>query len=154
MQPFDAKIHETVNLFAHPVWFIVRDESLDCPCLDFTSKVPNPHCKKCLGTGKKIKLVKVKAAHQHNKISFRGEGVGFSEMDVVSVYYTNQATEIKEGDYVIDHESVDIVKNVYYERSDSHKVVYWRIETAPAKSHSTLIKELLSQILKEAGVEQ
>ena len=153
MTPFDSKIQKVVNLFAHPVWFIVADETLSCSCVDFTSKVPDPQCRKCFGTGHKIQLIKVKAAHQHNKISFRGKGVGFNEVDVVSVYYTNMETKIKPGDIIVDRECVDVVKDVYHERSDGSEVVYWRIETVPKKSYADEIKKLLRDALRGANAD-
>ena len=154
MQPFDSKIHKVIDLFAHPLWFIVRDEEVDCPCVDYTSKTPDSHCKKCFGTGKKVKLVKVNAAHQNADISMRGEGMGFSEKDIVATYYTKQKTDIKVGDIIVDQESIDLVKDIYYEHSDSSATVYWRISTVPIKNEPRRIKKMLSEILKEAGIHE
>ena len=151
MQPFDSKIHKVIDLYAYPLWFIVKDDEVDCPCVDYTSKTPDSHCKKCFGTGKKVKLVRVKAAHQNAQLSMRGDGLGFSEKDIVGTYYTRQKTAIKTGDIIVDQENIDIVKDVYYEHSDNAATVYWRIETVPVKNEPKRIRKMLAEVLKEAG---
>ncbi len=147
---FDKNIRKPIDLFSHPVWFILRNEQIDCTCKNFTTKDTDKCCPICFGTGKKVSLARVKAGHQNSRISLRGSGMGFSEIDVVNVYYTFQQTSIKEGDMVVDGPDVDIVKNVYYEHSDQQKVVYYRIETVPYKNPEA-IKKTLGRILKEAG---
>jgi len=151
MQWFDKKVKKPIDLFSHPVWFVLRDEDIDCPCLDPVSRQPDPACRICLGTGRKISLARVKAAHQNNKISIRGTGMGYGEIDIVNVYYTHAKTSIRNGDIVVDGEDVDIVKDVYYEHSDEQKTVYWRIETTPYRKNREGFKKLLASILEEAG---
>jgi hypothetical protein len=151
MEWFDKNIRKPIDLFSHPVWFIIRDKEVTCPCCDVASKQPDPNCHICLGTGNKITLARVKASHQNNKISFRGTGIGFSETNIVNVYYTHQKTDIKESDIIVDGDSVDVVKDVYYEHSDEQKIVYWRIETVPYKKNPEDFKNNLSDVLKEAG---
>ena len=149
MQWFDKNIRKTIDLFSHPVWFILRDKDIVCPCLNFVSKQADKNCKICLGTGNKIQLVRVNAAHQNNKISLRGTGIGFAEVDIVNVYYTHANTSIKLGDIIVDGEDIDVVKDVYYEHSDEQKIVYWRIETVPYRKDRENLKKLLADILKE-----
>lgn len=151
MHWFDKNIKKPIDLFSHPVWFVLQNEEIMCPCVDFVSKQAKGNCPVCLGTGKKIQLVRVNAAHQNNRISLRGTGIGFSEIDVVNVYYTYAATSIKNGDIIVDGEDIDVVKNVYYEHSDEQKIVYWRIETVPYRKDRECFKKLLVAVLKEGG---
>ena len=151
MEWFDKNIRKPIDLFSHPVWFILRDKEIHCPCVDHVTKVPDPECPICLGLGDKISLARVNAAHQNNRISFRGDGVGFSEIDIVNVYYTYAKTSIKNGDIIVDGEDIDIVKDVYYEHSGDQKTVYWRIETVPFKNGKERIKKLLASTLRKAG---
>ena len=148
---FDKNIHKPIDLFSHPVWFIIQDEDVSCTCVDLVSKQGERNCKNCLGTGHKITLARVNASHQNSTISIRGTGMGFSEVDIAPVYYTHDKTDIKEGDLINDGESLDIVKDVYYEHSDEQKTVYWRIECAPYKYNRKVILKNLAEILKEAG---
>lgn len=151
MEWFDKNIKKPIDLFSHPVWFVLKDKNVSCTCVDFVSKQAKSDCGICLGTGNKIQLVRVNAAHQNNRISLRGTGIGFSEIDIVNVYYTHAKTSIKNGDIIIDGEDIDIVKDVYYEHSDEQKVVYWRIETVPYRKNRERFKQLVTAALKEGG---
>ena len=151
MEWFDKHIRKPIKLFSHPVWFILQDEDVDCPCVNFVTKQADRECLKCLGTGNKIKLVRVKAAHQNNKISLRGTGLGFSEVDIVNVYYTFNKTTVKPGDMIVDGKDVDIVRDVYYEHSGEQNTVYYRIETAPYKDDKNKFIRRLNKLLMEAG---
>ena len=151
MQWFDKQIKKPIDLFSHPVWFVLRDKEIDCLCVDHLSKQALQDCPICFGMGKSLTLARVNAAHQNNRISLRGTGIGFSEIDVINVYYTYDKTSIQIGDIVVDGEDIDVVKDVYYEHSDEQKTVYWRIETVPYKKDKELFKKLLTNTLKEGG---
>ena len=151
MQWFDKHIKKPIDLFSHPVWFILRDKEIDCPCVDHLSKQARQDCPICFGTAKSLTLTRVNAAHQNNRISLRGTGIGFSEIDIINVYYTYDKTSIQIGDIIVDGEDIDVVKDVYYEHSDEQKTVYWRIETVPYKKDKELFKKLLTNTLKEGG---
>lgn len=151
MKNLDDAVRKVVNLFSHPVWFIVRDLSYECPCRKEVSKQADKSCPICFGTGYRITLNRVNAAHQNNRISMRGDGMGFSEIDIVNVYYTNTDTGIKVGDIINDGEDFDVVKDVYYEHSDQQSVVYYRIETVPYKYDVHLLKKLMIKTLEKAG---
>lgn len=148
---FDKNIYKPIDLFSHPVWFIIRDEEVECTCVDPVSKQADKHCKSCLGTGRKITLARVNASHQNSTISMRGPGLGFNEINIGPVYYTHSKTNIKEGDLINDGESLDIVKDVYYEHSDEQKTVFWRIECAPYKFSRQVVLNNLAEVLREAG---
>ena len=139
---FDEFIRKTVRLFVHPVWFIHLDENHICPCVDRTSNVAKKNCPLCFGTGHKIKLIRVNASNQNAKITFRGDGLGFSDKNIVNTYYTEQETPIKENDIIVDHQDIDVVNDIYYERSDSSDIAYWRIETTPYKYNNEEFKKL------------
>lgn len=147
---FDEKIYKSIDLFSHPVWFIIKDPETNCTCKDDVSKQSSKDCPCCLGTGQKIELVRVNASHQNATISLRGTGLGFSEVDIGPVYYTHDKTNIKEGDLINDGESLDVVKDVYYEHSDEQKTVFYRIETAPYKYSREKVLANLTRVLKEA----
>ena len=148
---FDENIYKPIDLFSHPVWFIIQDEEVGCTCVDPVSKQADKKCLHCLGTGHKISLARVNASHQNGKISMRGPGLGYSEIAIGPVYYTRQRTNVKEGDLINDGDSLDIVKDVYYEHSDEQKTVYWRIECAPYKYDRPTVLENLGKVLREAG---
>ena len=151
MEPFDANIRKVIDVFSHPLWFIIKNEKVDCPCVDYSTKEAKPGCNKCIGTGKQVIFTRVMASHQNSTISLRGEGMGFSERNIVGVFYTYANTNIHEGDLIYDAGDIAVVQDVYHERSNSDQTVYWRIETAPLKANVLKTTDTIKAFLKEAG---
>lgn len=148
MIPMDKKIQKVVKLFSYPVWFVIRDEKVDCPCVNFSTKQADSQCKKCLGTGKKIRLVRENAAHQNDYISQRGKGLGYSEKTTVGEYYSLKPVEVKPEDLIIDGENVDVVQRVDPERTNHNDPVYYRYVTSPKKSFASVILKNFKELLK------
>lgn len=151
MEVFDKKIRKDIDKWSYYVWFILRDENVICPCVDFTSKQAQPSCKKCFGTGRKVRLRRVKAAHQNNDISARGEGMGTGEKNVVGVYYTNYNYAAHEEDLILDGDTLDKIHHIYPMRSNHSEPVYYQYETAPKKNNAEVIKKNLKEFIRKAG---
>ena len=154
MQPMDSKILQAIDKFSYPVWFVIRDENVLCPCINPTTKQPDPACPKCLGTGRKIKIRRMMAAHQNNRISLRGEGLGATEINIIGVYYTKNDTNSAEEDIIVDGNNVDIIQHAYAERTDHSTPVYFKYETVPKKANVKLFLSLFDNILRGAGHER
>lgn len=152
MQPFDNKIQDVIKKFSYPVWFIIKDEDVDCPCVNHTTKQADPHCKKCLGLGKKITVARMNAAHQQiEDLSLRGEGMGFSEKNIASNYYTLADVEAREGDCIVDGNYVDIIQHFYPERSNHSAPVYYKYVASPKKGHYHTFLDVFKEVLSDAG---
>jgi len=153
MEQFDQKIRKDIKNWSYPIWFITKDNSIDCKCVDFTTKQAKCDCPKCFGLGKKVKLRRVNAAHQCIDVSIRGDGIGTGEKNVVSTYYTLQKVPATEGDYILDGETLDVVHHIYPMRSNHTEPVYYKYETAPKKNDVEITKRLLQDCIRKAGYE-
>ena len=56
---FNNSIDDILDIMSHDAFWIHLYQDVKCTCIDHTSQNPDPKCKKCLGTGCKIKIVKV-----------------------------------------------------------------------------------------------
>ena len=151
MHKMDEPIRGVIRKLWYPVWFIIKDESVDCTCVDFTTKQADCRCKKCLGLGKKIHLVRVRAAHQVDDLSIRGAGLGYSEKDVDSNYYTLDEVKAHESDLVVDGNEVDVIQRVYPERSNESDPVYYKYAATPKKNNYDAFLKLFREVLADAG---
>jgi hypothetical protein len=151
MEPMDTKIRSVIKKFSYPVWFVLRDQNTNCTCVDFTTKQPDPKCKRCLGTGKKIKLVRVNAAHQNEDISMRGDGLGYGEKVVAGNYYTLTEVDASPEDIIVDGSDVDVLQHIYSERTNSTNPIYYKHSTAPMKSNTMTFLKNFKEVLKNAG---
>lgn len=151
MIKYDDKIQQSIKNWSYPVWFIIKNEDIDCPCVNYTTHQADPNCKKCFGTGKKTMLRQVNAAHQNNRISIRGEGLGMGEIDVVGVYYTLEDAKATEADMVLDGDTLDVIQHFYPMRSDHSAPIYYKYETAPKKTDMKMIIKNIKDVLRGAG---
>ena len=151
MQPMDEKLRSVVRKFSYPVWFVIRDEAVDCPCMEFSTKQGHPGCRKCLGTGKRVRLVRENAAHQMDDISQRGDGLGYSEKAVTGEYYSLRPVEAQPGDIIVDGDDIDMIQQAYSERTNQNDPVYYRFSTTPMKANRKLFMESFKEILRGAG---
>ena len=151
MQLFDDGIKKAIKKWSYPVWFVIKDDSTNCTCVDFTTHQAKPGCKKCFGTGKKVILRRMNAAHQSIDASMRGEGLAMGELNIIGVYYTLQNVKVSEGDMILDGEFLDVIQNYYPMRSDHSNPIYYKYDTAPVKSNRATIIKSLKETLKGAG---
>lgn len=151
MDKFDKSIHKVIDKFSYPIWFILKDDSVNCPCVNFTTKQADVNCKKCFGTGKKVRLRRIEAAHQNNRISIRGDGIGAGEIDVIGVYYSKHNAMAREEDLILDGDTLDVVQHAYPMRTDHSEPVYYKYETAPKKTNVALTIKNIKEVLKSAG---
>ena len=151
MQKFDEKIIMDINKWSYPVWFIIKNNEVNCPCVDYATGQPDPKCKKCFGTGKKIKIRQMKTAHQNIDLRIMGEGIASGEKAVMSVYYTLKDAKATEGDYILDGDTLDVVQHYYPMRSDHSAPIYYKYETAPKKTNYKLTLNNIREVIKGAG---
>ena len=63
--------HDTVNTlinrYGYYQYIVKLNKSLICECVNPSTKEPNLYCKKCLGTGYHIKIVKVFGASREGR---------------------------------------------------------------------------------------
>lgn len=151
MEKFDNAIRGDIKKWSYPIWFVIKDNTIDCPCKDPTTHQPDPNCRKCFGTGKKVKIRRMNAAHQNNRVSVRGDSMAMGEIDVISVYYTLKDVEATEEDLVLDGDTLDSIQHYYPMRSDHSDPIYYKYETAPLKTNRALILKNLKSVLRGAG---
>lgn len=153
MQPMDGNIASVIRKFSYPMWIILQDTDVDCPCVDFTSKQADPMCMKCLGTGHKIRLKHILMAHQNDKVSIKGKEVGTSEYTVYPVFYALTDAKCSQGDFVIDGDEVFVVQHYYAEHSNASSPVYYKIEAMPKKNDNDTLLKHFHEVLRGAGYE-
>lgn len=91
------------------------------------------------------------AAHQNNRVSIRGDGIGSGEIDVIGVYYTLQDAKASEGDLILDGSHLDVVHHSYPLRSDHGEPIYYKYETAPKKTNCASTIANIQSALRGAG---
>jgi excinuclease UvrABC ATPase subunit len=145
MKPFDSNIIKIIKKCSYEMFLVQQDFNVDCTCVNFTTKQASDTCEKCLGTGKKIKIRKIKAAPQNNKTIFRGTGV--AEIATTSTYYMKPEYPISQENIIVDGENIDLIQRVESMRSDHHEPVYYRCEANPKKTNNKVFLKNFNKII-------
>lgn len=145
MKSFDNNILKVLDKCSYEMFVVQQEFDIDCTCVDFTTKQPKDSCEKCLGTGKKIKIKKIMAVSQSNKVSVRGTGV--SEIVTTSKYYMKPDYPVYPENIIVDYDIVDVIQRTEHMRSDNHAPVYYRCEANPKKSNSKIFLKNFNKIV-------
>ena len=104
---FNQQIHYIIDLLEHEFFVVHCDSAFRCTCIQEGTESADPTCKRCLGTGYRIKIKKAKGASQMTDLpstTHKGGGI------IINVdYYIKQPTKIKRGDYIVDDDTVYLV---------------------------------------------
>ena len=128
---FAKNIHLILRQFAYEMYLVRTDQNMTCTCVDPVSKAPDLMCEKCLGTGFRIRIQKVKGANRENKVMFRTYGT--SENGTTNIFYFEDNYPIKEKDLIYDSSGLYIVQRYQPETGANNKVIYYRAEANPEK---------------------
>ena len=154
LAPMDEKIQYVVQLFYYPMWFVIRDNDIMCPCVNYETKQAKLGCPICLGTGHKIKIVREKAARQTTEsLTARGKGMGFGECNPAERYFTLTDLKLVEGDIIIDGTNVNIVQWYMPGRTDHPEPVYYRCVASRMKNNKDLFLRAFRNLIRKAGYE-
>lgn len=71
-------IMNIIDMYANDQYVVNRDENVRCTCTEHSTSQADIHCPRCLGTGYKITIRKIKVATQDTKLpstSFKGNSL-------------------------------------------------------------------------------
>lgn len=145
MKRFDNNVLKVLAKCSYGMFVVQQEFNIDCTCVDFTTKQPKDSCEKCLGTGKKIKIRKIEAAPQNNKLTFRQDFT--NEIATTGKYYMKSDYNIKQGNIIVDADEVDVVQRIDPMKSDQHQPVYYMCETNPKKTNVQLFSRNFIKIV-------
>lgn len=133
---FNRKIQGIIKKLEYPMWIVVVSEDKKCTCCD-NNEVPDAHCMKCLGTGRKIKIVQRKGVMEPDEVSVR---ISNQQQKVASnMYYFSgdevSWDEVRPDNIVVRGDEVDIMINSKPYRSDSNTPIYYIIEGVDKKTN-------------------
>lgn len=147
---FKFNIWDSIERFSYDVWIVKRIPSIECTCVDHVTKQPSNSCKKCLGTGTKIKIYKAPAVLREAK---EQEAV-FSDTRLSStpkIAYFKYGTLIEAGDYVIDKENIFSAITKQYIRGEEGIPTAIKCLCPAIKSDSAIILSNFKEVLHKYG---
>ena len=130
-------------------WFYVVKcvPGTECVCVNHTTHTADPKCKHCLGTGHKIKIVKV-----FGSIREKNERETEANTDVNSTHkivYIKGMHRINKDDLVIDNEDVFRVLTCQYHKGEKGEFAFTRLVCPYVKGNVSHIIRNFKELLHE-----
>lgn len=134
MKHFNDNIKRIIEKFAYDFYIVQQDFNIMCTCIEFSTKQPNPACPKCLGTGRKIKIKKIRGASEDDKGSFRN--MSLNESSFMRSYYIDAKYPIYEQNIIVDNDEVLIAHRIEEKKTANREIVYRKAFMNKKKSHT------------------
>lgn len=130
-------------------WFYVVKcvPGTECVCVNHTTHTADPKCKHCLGTGHKIKIIKV-----FGSIREKNERETEANTDVNSTHkivYIKGMHRINKDDLVIDNEDVFRVLSCQYHKGERGEFAFTRLVCPYVKANVSYTLRNFKELLHE-----
>lgn len=130
-------------------WFYVVKcvPGTECVCVNHTTHTADPKCKHCLGTGHKIKIIKV-----FGSIREKNERETEANTDVNSTHkivYIKGMHRINKDDLVIDNEDVFHVLTCQYHKGEKGEFAFTRLVCPYVKANVSYTLRNFKELLHE-----
>lgn len=103
-QSFANNILAMIERCSSNFFLIAPNQSIQCSCVDHTTKQSDPSCKKCLGTGYKIKITKIRGACYEQMKG--GATLSSKTSRITRTYYIDNKYTIHENDFIVDNNEI------------------------------------------------
>lgn len=130
MRYFDENIIALIDMLEYDMYVVQPDPSIDCVCKNYDTKQGDPRCPRCLGTGQKIKIRKIKGVRQPDNIAYESMGITTEK----GWYFFKNDYKVHRGDLLIWNNEVEEIVKVDRYCSDSNMPVYYYCEVVRKKA--------------------
>lgn len=144
-------INSVINRYGYNFYLIKKVPNIKCKCVDPLTKEANQDCKKCLGTGTKIKIYKVFGVGRESKSA---ETYRSSEAGTVTpkIFYIKGSVYVKKDDLIIDSEDVYTVFNQQFHRGEKGAPAFTRVIAPNKKFDKTKLIKNFKELLNEYNI--
>nr|DAV25227.1 MAG TPA: hypothetical protein [Caudoviricetes sp.] len=139
------KILDMIERHSYEMYYITRNLKVKCTCITHETKQADPMCPKCLGTGYKITIRKIKAAAQDTKLppTFRSD-----KFIVARNFFLNKSIDCKEDDIIVDNDNAYIVLEIQELLSLEGTIPYRKISGVKKKFDTTKFMDNFNNIIR------
>lgn len=145
MKWFDRNILKIIKKFEHEFFIVQQDFDIDCVCVNYDTKQADPGCKKCLGTGHKIKIRKIRGASQDSTIPNTARPV--NELFVAKSYYIKTECKMYKDNIIVDNDEIYFVYQPRNATAFEGRTVYQKVMAISKKLDSKVFLKNFYEII-------
>jgi hypothetical protein len=143
--------HTTVNLlidrYGYYQYIVKLNKSLLCECVNPSTKEADPYCKKCLGTGHHIKIIKVFGASREGREYESDRTQAFAVTP--KIFYFKGNLNIGKDDILIDSENVYIIYSYQHHRGVKGHQAFTRCVCPDLKLNKMIFLKMFKEVLND-----
>ena len=110
---FEQGILNSIERCSYDFYTVHPDKNYICTCTEHATKQPDKKCKKCLGTGYRIKIYTARGGC--NETMKGGAIMSTQTTSITRMYYIPYKYKLQEDDLIIDDNTNEVIQgNVYY----------------------------------------
>lgn len=150
---FKNKVLSMIETCSSNFFLVVQDRTIQCSCLNHTTKQPSATCQKCLGTGYKVVIKKSRGACWEEMKG--GATLSSKTSRIMRTYYMDPKYPIAENNLIIDHNEIYYVYRVATMRGLNGEITHKQVTSVlKSEDHDKVYKNFKKVIDKKLTVEQ
>lgn len=142
---FNKGVKRIIELLDYEFFIVLANKNIKCTCLEAGTGQANPACPKCLGTGKKIKIRKVKGAAQDSSVPSTTRAT--TDFIVSRNYYILTTFELNPDDIIVDKDGPWNIFQCVENRSFDGEEQYKKCSCIPKKMDAALFMKNFNKIV-------
>lgn len=148
MSFFNNNITKIIDRYSYSAYVINCNKSFVCTCVNHDTKEPDANCKKCLGTGYKIRIKKIEVSNNNTNVPASNAVIRESlKVLITQIYYIKAKYPIKKDDIIVDGLDAYVAYEISSGQSDHGELVYRKIMAVTKKYDQTKFMDNFNQIV-------
>lgn len=145
---FSEKIQKVIDECSYPFFIVQQDFNKLCTCISEGTSQSDPACRKCLGTGYKVKIKIAKGA-SYEEMKIGGASISVKNSRIIKHYYIKPEYKIFQDNYIIDNNEVYYVYRVTAKRGIRNEYTHQEIiASLHVNDHDIILNNCLAVIKK------
>ena len=136
-----------INRYGYYSYIVKLNKSLPCECVNAATKEPDCYCKKCLGTGYQIKIIKVFGASREGREFESDRTQAFAVTP--KVFYFKGFLDIHKDDILIDSEDLYIIYTYQHHRGVNGHQAFTRCICPDLKLNKSIFLKMFKELLND-----
>lgn len=150
---FTKKIKDIIEICSYNFFLVQQDFKIKCTCLNQTTLQPDANCKKCLGTGYKVKIKICRGASDDELKG--GATLSARSSRIIKKYYIDNKYNISENNLIIDDYNIYYVYRAQNMRGVYEQYTHKEITaTLRTENHDKILNNFLNVINKKLTPKQ
>jgi hypothetical protein len=145
---FVSKIVNMIETCSSNYFLIKKDERIQCNCVDHATNQPDASCNKCLGTGYKVIIKKIRGACYEEMKG--GATLSSKTSRIIRTYYVKNDVELSENDFIVDNNQVYYVYRISTMRGLEGKATHKQVTCVlKSEDHNKVLNNFMKIINKK-----